>query len=51
MEIKRSWGEILLSLWLIAMGMVAVFSLTFEGIVVVLGIIAILAGLLRLLGK
>lgn len=51
MNIQRAWGFVLLALWLIASGMIAVFSLQFDGMAVVLGIVAIVAGLFILVGK
>lgn len=47
----KSFGIVLLSLYLIAIGMVAVLSLTFDGLPIILGVIAILAGILLLIGK
>jgi hypothetical protein len=47
----RSWGTILLALWLICEGAVAVLSLSFNGIHIVLGIMAIAAGILILAGR
>lgn len=47
----RSIGTVLLCLWLIAEGAVSVLSLTFNGIHVILGLIAIAAGILILLGR
>lgn len=51
MNIQRNWGFVLLALLLIAVGMVAVFSLTFQGINTVLGIVSIVAGLFILVGR
>lgn len=48
---NRSIGVILFCLWLIAMGMVAVLSLTFQGMNVILGVLAIVAGILILIGR
>jgi hypothetical protein len=51
MNIQRNWGFVLLALWLIAVGMISVFALSFREIDLVLGIVAILAGLFILVGK
>jgi hypothetical protein len=48
---NRSIGVILFCLWLIAQGMVAVLSLNFQGMNVILGIVAIIAGILILIGR
>jgi len=46
----RTWGVIFLSLWLIITGAVVLLGLTFNAIVVVQALLAILAGLLLLYG-
>lgn len=48
---NRSIGGILLCLWLIAMGMIAVLHLQFQAMDVILGIVAIAAGILILIGR
>lgn len=47
----RSIGGVLFCLWLLAWGMIEVFSLNFSGMHVILGIVAIVAALLLLMGK
>lgn len=47
----RSAGLIVLAIYLIVVGLVQVISLSFEGLPFVLGGLAIIAGLLLLLGK
>jgi hypothetical protein len=47
----RSIGTILLALWLIVTGAIAVLGLTFQGIVVIMGVVAIIAGILILIGR
>lgn len=51
MVVQRNWGFILLALLLIAIGMVTVLSLTFNGRDIILGVIAIISGILILIGK
>ena len=47
----RNVGFILLSIWLILYGLIALFSLNFNGLGIVMGVLAILAGIFILLGK
>lgn len=51
MVFPKSWGMVLLALLLIAFGMVMVLSLTFDGMNQILGVMAILAGILLLIGR
>lgn len=51
MVVQRAWGFVALALLLIAVGMVLVLALTFQGRDVILGIVSILAGVLILIGK
>ena len=48
---KTSLGHALLAVWLILYGLVALLGLTFTGIGIVLGGLAIAAGILILLGR
>jgi hypothetical protein len=50
-QISRTWGVILLCAWLILSGLVAIISLAIPGGEVVLGLLAIAAGILILLGR
>ncbi len=50
-SISRSLGVILLCAWLVLTGLVAVTSLVIPGGAVVLGLLAIAAGILILLGR
>ncbi len=47
----RNLGMLLLAVWLILTGLIALFGVTFEGIGTVMGLIALLAGVLVLLGR
>jgi hypothetical protein len=51
MNLKNNLGMTLLAVLLILEGLVRLFSLTFSGLNVVLGILALVAGALILLGK
>jgi hypothetical protein len=42
---------ILLSIWLIASGLIAIFNLSFTGLGIVMGLLAIAAGVLILLER
>jgi hypothetical protein len=44
-------GLLFLSIWLILTGLIVLFSLHFEGLPIIMGILAIAAGVLILLGK
>jgi hypothetical protein len=47
----KSWAIICLSLFLIIFGLAILLHLSFEGITVVEGLLAVVAGILFLLGK
>lgn len=47
----RAWSIILLALLLIAVGMVVVLNLTFQARDTILGVIAIIDGILFLIGR
>ena len=49
--LNKNLGMMLLGIWLVLHGLVALFSLAFAGIGVILGVLALLAGLLILIGK
>ncbi len=48
-RIPENLGLILLAIWLILEGLIQLFSLTFSGLPVIMGIIALAAGILILL--
>lgn len=48
--ISRSWGIIVLSIFLIFTGLIALLHLSMESLPVIMGIMAILAGVLLLFG-
>ena len=49
--LNKNLGMMLLGIWLVLTGLVSVFHLGFEGIGVILGILALAAGALILIGK
>ena len=50
-KINRNLGMLLLAIWLMLEGLVSLLGLTFSGIGVLLGILALAAGVAILLGK
>jgi hypothetical protein len=51
MKLPKNLGMILLSIWLILTGLTQLFGLKFEGLSIVMGILALAAGILLLLGR
>jgi len=51
MKIPKNLGSLLLAIFLILYGLVELFKLSFPGLSVVMGILAIVAGLLFLLQR
>ena len=51
MRITKNIGFLLLAIWLILYGLIALFSLSFSGLGIIMGILAIAAGIFILLGR
>jgi hypothetical protein len=51
MKLTKSLGMLLLSIWLILTGVIPLLNLSFSGLPTVMAILAIVAGLLVLLGR
>jgi len=51
MNFTKSIGMILLSAWLILYGLIALFAFSFQGLSLVMAVLAIAAGVLILLGR
>ena len=51
MAIPKSVGMILLAIWLILTGLISLFNLTFPEISIVMGLLALVAGILILIGR
>ena len=51
MKITRNIGMLLLAIWLILYGLIALFGLTFAGLPILMGILAIAAGVFILIGR
>lgn len=51
MKLTRNLGMLLLGIWLILSGLIPILSLSFSGLGTLMAILAIVAGVLMLLGK
>ena len=51
MHLRHELGMILLGIWLILYGLIALLGLSFSGLGVIMAILAIAAGVLILLGR
>jgi len=51
MKLTKNLGMFLLSIWLILTGLIALTSISFQGLFFLMGILAIVAGILILLGR
>jgi uncharacterized membrane protein HdeD (DUF308 family) len=51
MTVPRSVGMILLAIWLILTGLIALFNLAFAGVSIIMGLLALVAGILILIGR
>jgi hypothetical protein len=51
MNITKNLGMLLLAIWLIITGLVALLGLSFSGLPLILAILAIAAGILILIGR
>jgi len=47
----KNIGLLLLAIWLILTGLIALFSLSFNGLDIIMGILAIAAGIFILIGR
>lgn len=51
MRLPKNLGMVLLAVWLILTGLIGLFSLSFGGLPIIMGILALAAGILLLLGR
>ena len=51
MKLPNNLGMMLLAIWLILYGVIALLSLSFSGLPLIMAILALAAGILILLGK
>ncbi len=47
----ENWGFILLAIWLILEGLISLLGLTFSGLNIIMGLLALAAGILILIGR
>ena len=47
----KNIGMLLLAIWLILYGLIALFSLSFNGLGIIMGLLAIAAGIFILMGR
>jgi hypothetical protein len=48
---RKNIGLLLLAIWLILTGLIALFSLSFNGLGIIMGLLAIAAGIFILIGR
>jgi uncharacterized membrane protein HdeD (DUF308 family) len=51
LRLTRNLGMLLLAIWLILTGLIALFNLSFQGSGTLLGVLALAAGILVLIGR
>jgi hypothetical protein len=51
MRITQNMGMLLLAIWLILTGLITLLGLSFQGLPLIMGIVALAAGILILLGR
>jgi hypothetical protein len=51
MKLTKNLGMLLLSIWLILNGLIALLSFSFQGLHLIMGVLAIIAGVLILFGR
>jgi hypothetical protein len=51
MNFTKNIGMLLLAIWLILTGLLSVFTIVFNGEAIVLGVLALLAGIFILIGR
>ena len=51
MSINKNLGMLLLAIWLILEGLILLFSLSFSGLGIIMGLLALVAGVLLLLDR
>lgn len=51
MKLNKNLGMILLSIWLIMTGVLAIFNITFDGKDIVMSVLAVASGVLLLFGN
>lgn len=51
MKVTKNMGMLLLSIWLILNGLIALVSFSFQGLPLIMAILAMIAGVLILVGR
>jgi hypothetical protein len=51
MRLTKNLGMLLLGVWLILTGLISLVGLSFSGLTIVMGLLAIVAGILILVGR
>ncbi len=51
LRIGENWGFVLLAIWLILTGLIQLLSLSFAGLSIIMGLIALAAGVLILIAR
>lgn len=51
MSLTKNLGMLLLGIWLIVMGLISLLGLSFQGLPILMGVLALAAGVLILLGR
>lgn len=51
MRVTKRLGMLLLAIWLILTGLISLFSLSFSGLNIIMGLLALVAGVLLLLDR
>ncbi|MGE5138041.1 MAG: hypothetical protein ACM3JD_01155 [Rudaea sp.] len=50
LALPERWGFVLLAIWLILTGLIALLGLSFAGLNIIMGLLALVAGILILIG-
>jgi hypothetical protein len=51
MKLTKNLGMLLLAIWLILTGLIALLGFSFQGLPMIMGILAVAAGILILIGR
>ncbi len=47
----QNWGFVLLAIWLILTGLITLIGLNFSGLNIIMGLLALVAGILIIIGR
>jgi hypothetical protein len=51
LDISKNLGMLLLAIWLILTGLISLFSLSFNGLGIIMGLLALVAGIVIIMGR